>query len=364
MPVKVGMNIAPRHPLESSRMMLTMAEAAEVDSVWAPDHLLGTSHPDLWPDMALAPLAPNPDAFYDPFVALGLLARESSIPMGVCVTDTIRRRAPDVVRTALTLHHLCPGGFNLGIGAGEAENLVPFGYDFSTPVAETERFLVELRTLLDDGVMPANLGGRTGLPSRRDDIGSPKVWVAGHGPRMLRLTGEHGDGWLPAWPMTAATYGERLRTVRGHADRVGRPTPEAGLHAVVAFGPSRDYVADLLERDPLGKLAALICPADVWAAHGLEHPYGADCRGLVDVVFHDVDADVLRELAPKIPLELVEEFYFLGNVDEIAGRIRPYADNGLEHVVLANATGFVGGVDEITANAEQFVLLRHALGGL
>ena len=26
---------------------------------------------------------------------------------------------------------------------------------------------------------------------------TPEVWIAGHGPRMLRLTGEYGDGWYP-----------------------------------------------------------------------------------------------------------------------------------------------------------------------
>jgi phthiodiolone/phenolphthiodiolone dimycocerosates ketoreductase len=37
---------------------------------------------------------------------------------------------------------------------------------------------------------------------------------------MLRLTGEYGDGWIPAWPMSPSTYGERRREI-GHADRAG-----------------------------------------------------------------------------------------------------------------------------------------------
>ena len=97
-------------------------------------------------------------------------------------TPGMRRRAPDVVRTALNLHHICRGGFHLGVGAGEAENLVPFGYDFSTPVAHLEAFLIELRALLDHGVMPSGSSGRVGIPLRRDDLGPPKVWVGAHGP--------------------------------------------------------------------------------------------------------------------------------------------------------------------------------------
>jgi phthiodiolone/phenolphthiodiolone dimycocerosates ketoreductase len=355
------MVFVPLHPFESSRMTLAVAEEAEVDSLWAPDHLLGTFHPALWRDMAPSALSPDSDAWYDPFICLGVLGQESTLPMGVCVTDATRRRAPDVARTTLTLHHLCPGGFNLGVGSGEAENLTTFGYDFSTPVARAEDFLIELRALLDDGVMPGGLTGRMGIPLRRDDLGPPKVWVAGHGPRMLRLTGEHGDGWLPAWPMSPSTYGERRRTVANHARQVGRPPPENALFVPVLMGRCKEHVAELMEREPLGKLSALVCPADLWAAHGLQHPFGAESRGLIDLVFHNLDPQQLRDLAPRLPIELVEDFYFIGNAEEIVERIGPYIDNGLQHIVLANGTGIVGGMDEITANRDEFLSLLNAL---
>jgi phthiodiolone/phenolphthiodiolone dimycocerosates ketoreductase len=362
--MKVGLNLAPMHPFESYRMMLEFAEDANVDSVWVPDHLLGVAHPQLWRDMALFALSPDPDSWYDPFACIAVVGHESALPMGVCVTDAIRRRAPDVARTALTLHHLCRGGFHLGVGAGEAENLLPFGYDFSTPVARTEAFLIELRALLDRGVMPDGASGRTGVPLRRDDIGAPRVWVGGQGPRMLRLTGEYGDGWLPAWPMSPTEYGERCRAIKQHADRLGRPMPECGFHIGVIIGESRRHIAELMEADPLGKLLALMCSAETWAAYGLDHPAGAECRGLVDLVFHDLDPDQLRELAPTIPFELAEEFMFMGNAQEITERIAGYVDNGLEHVVLGNGTGTVGGLEEIEASHKEFLALAAALGDL
>jgi phthiodiolone/phenolphthiodiolone dimycocerosates ketoreductase len=359
--MKVGLLVAPMHPFESYRMMVAAAEEAKVDSVWVPDHLLGTAHPALWPDMALASLSPDADAWYDPFACVAVLGRDSNLPMGVCVTDAIRRRAPDVLRTTLTLHQLCQRGFHLGVGAGEAENLVPFGYDFATPVAHMEAFLIELRSLLDHGVMPSGSSGRMGLPRCRDDLGPPKVWVAGHGPRMLRLTGEYGDAWIPAWPMSPASYGEKRRTIAQHADRAGRPMPECALHIAVIIGESRDHVVELMERDPVGKLIALMSSAEIWASYGMDHPSGDRCRGLVDLIYHDLDPEQLRELAPTIPFELVEEFFFIGNATEIADRVSGYADNGLEHVILGNGTGTVGGLDEINASATQFPAMVAAL---
>jgi phthiodiolone/phenolphthiodiolone dimycocerosates ketoreductase len=224
--------------------------------------------------------------------------------------------------------------------------------------------LIELRALLDQGVMPSGCSGRVGLPLQRDDLGPPKVWVAGHGPRMLRLTGEYGDGWVPAWPMSPSTYGARRRTIAKHAERAGRPMPECALHIGFIVGESREHVAELMQRDPLGKLSALMCSAEIWAKYGLRHPSGDRCRGLVDLIYHDLDPEELRELAPTIPFELVEEFMFMGNATEIADRVSGCADNGLEHVILGNATGTVGGLDEINASTTELLALAAALGDL
>jgi alkanesulfonate monooxygenase SsuD/methylene tetrahydromethanopterin reductase-like flavin-dependent oxidoreductase (luciferase family) len=105
-------------------------------------------------------------------------------------------------------------------------------------------------------------------------------------------------------------------------------------------------------------LASLSPDADAW------HPAGDQCRGLVDLIYHDLASDLLRELAPAIPFELVEEFVFIGNATEITDRVSGYADNGLGHVILGNATGTVGGIEEITANTGELLALVAAIGEL
>ena len=244
----------------------------------------------------------------------------------------------------------------------EAESLVTFGYDFSTPVAECEKVLRELRSLLDTGVMPPEMGlsGRIGLPLESDK-GKPQVWVAGHGPRMLRLTGQYGDGWIPAWPMTPEEYGAKARTIDEWAAKSDRTCATKSLLPFVMLGESKEYIADLMEKDPLGKLFALFCPADVWAKRGYKHPFGDDCKGFIDLIVHDLDPEELRALAPEMPFELVEDVIFLGNADDVGERLSGYAQNGMNHVVLANLTGVVGGMEEIEANMAQFFQLRGML---
>ena len=362
--MKVGITIPGMHPLEGNSMLLQLAESMHADSLWAPDYILGVFHPKLWSEMAYSSLAADPDAFYDPWILGGVLGQQTEIPFGLSVTDATRRRAPDVARSALTLQHLCRGGFNLGVGSGEAESLVTFGYDFSRPVARTEEFLGELRALLDTGRMPSpTLSGRMGLPLESAN-GRPKVWLAGHGPRMLRLTGQYADGWLPAWPMAPEEYGAKRTTIAEHARRAGRPEPEYGLLIFMVLGRSKAHIAQLMDEDPLGKLFALFCPADRWAAHGYDHPFGTESKGFIDLVVHDLDPNELRDLAPKLPLELVEEVVFMGSPAEIAERVAGYARHGCEHIVLGNMTGVVGGLPEIEASGPGLFELRETLAAL
>lgn len=359
--MRIGLTIGGQHPFSGTEMLLQLAEAINAESVWFADHILGVFHPGLWSEMAYSKMAVDPDAFYDPFVISALVGARTRKPVGISVTDTTRRKAADLARTALTLQHLT-GGFILGVGSGEAESLSTFGYDFSRPVAECEKVLHELRALLDTGMMPPEMGlsGRMGLPLESEN-GKPEVWVAGHGPRMLRLTGQYGDGWIPAWPMSPEEYGEKGRIIDDWAAKSGRSCSTKSLLPFVVLGQSKEYIADLMEKDPLGKLFALFCPADIWTKRGFKHPFGDDCKGFIDLIVHDLDPNELRALAPEIPFELVEDVVFLGSAADVAERLSGYAANGLNHVVLANLTGFVGGMEEIEANMPQFFELVSLL---
>lgn len=346
--MKFGIVLPPFYPSALLEMTLDAAHAVGADSAWVFDHMLGVFHPDLYQEIGFAQMAPDPDGLFDPFCMCAWAGRLTDLPLGIAVTDGIRRAAPDVARAALSLQHLCKGGINLGVGSGEAENLTPFGYPFDRPVAALERFLSELRQLLDTGRMPEGVG-RLGLPLE-SEAGRPRVWVAAHRPRMLRLTGQYADGWLPVEPGTPEGYREAKATIAQHAAAVGRPEPESGLFIFLVLGESRERIRELYEAEPLAKLFALwMAPAPVLAEHGLEIP-GYDGRAYIDIIPHELDAEALRELAPRIPFELFEKYVFLGNPAEVAERLRPYTDAGLEHPVVMSLTGLAGGLEEAMAH--------------
>lgn len=117
---------------------------------------------------------------------------------------------------------------------------------------------------------------------------------------------------------------------------------------------------------PMAKLFALwMAPAPVWAEYGLDAPAGSGNRAYIDVVPHDLDPAVLRELAPRIPFEVLDEYLFMGNATEVFERLESYADAGLEHPVMMNMTGLLGGVGEAMARTGELAVLGqlvHAAG--
>jgi phthiodiolone/phenolphthiodiolone dimycocerosates ketoreductase len=360
--MKLGTVLPSFYPPALLETSIDDAHAAGLDSLWVSDHMLGLFHPDLFPEVGFAELVSDPDALFDPFCVCAWAARHTDLPLGLAVTDGIRRAAPDVARAALTLHHLCAGGFNLGIGCGEAENLVPFGYPFERPVARTQEFLGVLRHLLDVGNMPNGVG-RLGLPLR-SDVGQPSIWVAAHRPRMLRLTGRYADGWLPAEARSPEQYRTMKSTVAEHARSVGRAEPESGLLAFVLLGESRERVQKMFDSRPITKSFVFwAAPAEAWARYGLPAPSGSGSRGYIDVIPHELDPVALRGLAPRIPFAMVEEFIFIGNAAEVAERLQGYVDAGLEHLVMLNLTGLVGGMEEVVARGSDLRELCGLLKG-
>ena len=164
--------------------------------------------------------------------------------------------------------------------------------------------------------------------------------------------------------MTPDEYGEKRRIIADHAAAAGRPAPENALLPFVLFAESRDAAAEMFDKEPLGKLFGLFAMGHMWEAHGLTHPLGNDSKGFVDFIIHELEADDLRDIAGTIPFEMVCEVLFVGNSEELAEQFEAYARNGLEHIVLANLTGVVGGMDEILARGMELPTLKNVLSDL
>ena len=198
------------------------AVAGGVDSFWVADHLNAPFPRSIATPryVGTAKLAPKIDAHLEPWTVLGHLAarnRLRRLRLGVGVTDASRRNPAVTAQAAATLHLITHGRAILGIGVGEREGNEPYGVDWTKPVARFEEAVATIRALWDSG---GALVSRESpyfplrnavfdLPPYRGKW--PEIWIAAHGPRMLRATGRYADAWFPVLVFAA----ERLRAGAG-----------------------------------------------------------------------------------------------------------------------------------------------------
>lgn len=227
-----GMSVGTQPPVRRIKLLARAAAVTGFDVAWVVDHFIGFFPRSIW-DKEFSWLASpdsSPHPYYDYQALMGFLARHD-LHVAVGVTEPIRRHPVLLAQFALTMSHLAKRSPILGIGAGERENVEPYGLSFERPVSRLEEALQVIRLCLDsDG--PIDFTGeffnlnRAVMDLRPVADKKPQIWIAAHGPRTLRLTGQYGDGWYPTFPMPAAEFEDALRTIRRHALAAGRD-PEA-----------------------------------------------------------------------------------------------------------------------------------------
>ncbi len=326
------------------------AVAAGVDSFWVPDHLNSLFPRTLWnpKNSGAAKLAPSIDAVMEPWTMLGHLAarnRVGRLRLGIGVTDSGRRNPAVTAQAAATLHLLTKGRAILGIGTGEREGNEPYGVDWSKPVARFEEAMATIRALWDSKGELVNRdspffplrNALFDLPPYRGTW--PQIWIAAHGPRMLRVVGRYADAYFPAFPHRPADYKQRLDLIRDAASNAGRD-PGDILPAVELFvvtGRTRDDVDAALE-SPLVRSFGLSIADEHFARHGAQHPLGKGFSGAQDILPQQFDEQSALEHAAGVPVSLLKEVLVTGTPDDIVDQVAERRDCGVRYAVLANIT--------------------------
>jgi phthiodiolone/phenolphthiodiolone dimycocerosates ketoreductase len=332
-------------PMAVTRLSYLSAVATRTDSFWLADHLNS-----LYPRSMAKPkyiggarLAPKVDANLEPWTVLGHLAarnRLGRMRLGIGVTDAGRRNPAVTAQAAATLHLLTRGRAILGIGTGEREGNEPYGVDWSKPVARFEDAIATIRALWNSG---GELVTRESLffplhnavfdlwPYRGK---WPEIWIAAHGPRMLRATGRYADAWFPAAVFSPAEYARGLGAVRAAASDAGRD-PLSIVGAMFFFtvtGRDRQEIDEALESTAM-KTFALNAPAELWERHGVSHPLG---NGYQDIIPQIIDEESVLSYTSSVPLSLLKDACLQGTPDEIVEQLAEWRDHGLSYPVLLN----------------------------
>lgn len=238
---------------------------------------------------------------------------------------------------------LTRGRFILGIGTGEREGNEPYGVEWSKPVARFEEAMATIRALWDskgelvsrDSPFFPLRNAIFDLPAYRGKW--PPIWIAAHGPRMLRAVGRYADGYFPAFPHTPQEYAQRLDVLRSAASDAGRDpmaiTP--ALWVMIVPGRNSDDVDEALD-SAITRAGGLLASGDFYARHGAEHPLGVGFSGAQDILPQDWDEEVALSYIKKVPMSVLREMYVCGTTDEIVDRAMEWRDAGVRYLVVAN----------------------------
>jgi len=322
-------------------------EANGYDSVWFADHLMGWIPDSIWtPDLIeMATIQSNPHIFYDVFSVMALAAwNTSKIKLGTCVTETFRRHPAVLAQNLLTQDNLSRGRTILGIGAGEGENILPYGIKWEKPVSRLEESIKIIKLLWkNDG--PVNFEGEfwtlknAVLTLKPYEEGKyPPIWIGAHGPKMCELTGRLGDGWIPI-NFDPKTYQEKLKLIKNSAKKAGRDPEDItpGLWCNLIIDEDHGECDRLLETT-YAKNYCLILPDETFKKYGISHPLGENFYGLLDYIPTNYDRETMLEVLSRIPQKICEDNFLHGTPDEIIGKIKEYAKIGLKHLILYNIT--------------------------
>jgi phthiodiolone/phenolphthiodiolone dimycocerosates ketoreductase len=336
-------------PLDLS--VLETLDSGRYHSIWLPDHMVSFWPDSIWtPEFTdLATVSPSPHRHLDGMaVAAAAAVLTRNVPLVTSVVDTVRRHPSLLAQSALTIDHLAKGRFILGLGSGETENTVPYGFDFARPVSRFEEALRVIR-LLWESEGPVDFEGRfyrlhqARLDTEPYEGRLPRIWIGGSGPRTLDIVGRYADGWWPTGAWTPEDYAEKLAAVRLSAERVGRDpmaiTP--CFIQVCLIGRDDGALAEILAA-PLVKSFLLQVSAEMLRNLGFEHPMGENWRGYQDidpaVLTRARILDFLEKAEPEMILAVVPH----GTPKQVAQVIAQYVDAGLRVPKILDYGGMAG----------------------
>jgi phthiodiolone/phenolphthiodiolone dimycocerosates ketoreductase len=312
-------------------------DSGRYHSIWLPDHMVSFWPDSIWtPEFTdLATVSPSPHRHLDAMaVAAAAAVLTSRVPIATHVVDTVRRHPAMLAQTALTIDHLSKGRFILGLGSGETENTVPYGFDFSKPVSRFEESITVIKLLWQRQGLIDFEGRFYRLEHARLDTDlfegrCPPIWIGANGPRMLEITGRHADGWWPAGAWTPDEYAEKLKVVRDSAARAGRD-PLAIVPALVIMCLLGDEaeLAKMLEA-PLVKSILLMVSADALRRFGHEHPMGPHWRGYQDIDPGTLTRERIIEFCAKADPRALIDLLPCGTPKQVAHKLKGFCDAGM-----------------------------------
>ena len=313
----------PATPVERLLKIAKVNEEAGFDSIWFPDHLL------------FIPPGIVPEAWS--MLAATAVVTEKAV-LGTCVSDPHRYHPAVLAQKVATVDRISGGRVILGLGAGEAMNLEPFGIEWKNPVSKLIEAVTIMRKLWAGEVL--NHEGkfwklREAFLQINPVKGRVPIYFGANSPRTLRLTGEIADGWLSI-PLSPKLYKERLKLVEEGAEKAGKSLDDidTGVYLYTSVTEKTEDAHKQLET-----MKSQVIPSPELLREGgydIELPEELQSLSYFKAFPDAKWIEKFLRFGELIPTEAAIEFSVAGTPEDCITKIDEYIKAGAKHFLLIN----------------------------
>jgi phthiodiolone/phenolphthiodiolone dimycocerosates ketoreductase len=323
-----GLNVA-RLGLDESQVITAcqIADRMDYDSVWTMDH----SNVPQWKNAVVN------DAWLM-LAAIGAVT--SHVELGTCVTDAIRRHPSAIALSAITLDRITKGRAILGIGAGEAQNVVDFGIEFSKPVSKFKEQLEVIEKLFTSepdrrvsykgqyySLIEACLQARSIRKPR------PPIYIAAGAPKTLELCAKYGDGWIPIG-YTPELFKNHANVIRERAKEIGRDLNDFQFANDVDVYFTEDGEEAWNKMKNAVKVS--LYKPELLKVHNIQQDSEFDFRRyFTEYAMNKPELmDQMKRAALKIPDSVARSAIGVGKPEDVIQMLERFIDAGTNHFII------------------------------
>jgi alkanesulfonate monooxygenase SsuD/methylene tetrahydromethanopterin reductase-like flavin-dependent oxidoreductase (luciferase family) len=322
--IKFGVQLSSRwlYPTDDSVRTFILADKIGFDSIWVGDHLAFE----------------HGEKILNTWMSLAIVADKTKKAMiGTAVTDPHRYHPAVLAQQASTLDILSNGRFILGIGAGQAMNLDPYGITWKKPL---ER-MVESVELIKKFWTKEKINHKGKYFNIKEAYLEPKpvakphppIWVGGTYHKTLKYIGEKADGWLPGGS-SPKIYNENLNVITKWAKKSGRNVDDVQYGIILPTAVSTDY--DLARKyiEYTTKEALLTHPKTLEKMGAISKTNEFNRYSTSKLVYTPETTKEFQKVADSIPFDAVKSRSIFGSPDDCISQLENYIKAGANHIVI------------------------------
>lgn len=266
-----------------------------------------------------------------------IAVKTRSIALGTGVTDFARYHPSILAQFFATLSHLAPNRIFLGVGAGEAMNVKPFGIRWQKFAMLKEG--IEITKLLWKGETISYEGKAFRLEKAFLQI-SPAhpipVYLGANGKKTRELAGILCEGWMPI-AETPKTYRENLKDVIRGAEKAGRSIDEIDTALQIYAAIDSDGEKAMERAKQYAGLVISALEKAEQAGYSIDVPEDFPKKFYYENLLPSDDSMLkFVEVSSRISEEIIADFFLVGRVEEVISKIEEFEKAGVRHLMIIN----------------------------